>query len=116
MEKRRSKRIMAFMPEEEPVFVRLDGAQYSGRLVNMSSGGALVAVRDCDLESNPGDVCQLLFCGAERIFRADGEIIRKSGHYAAFKFLELTAGQTLEIAQKIARMEDLSAALTPALV
>lgn len=106
---------MAFMPEEEPVFVRLEGAQYSARLVNMSSGGALVAVRDCDLESNPGDACQLLFCGAERMFRVEGEIVRKSGHYAAFRFMGLTADKTLEITQKIARMENMSAALTPVL-
>lgn len=115
MEKRRAKRIMAFMPEEEPVFVRLDGAQYSARLVNMSSGGALVAVRDCDLESNSGDACQLLFCGAEGMFRLAGEIVRKSGHYAAFKFVELTDSETQEIARKIARMENASDALTPVL-
>ena len=41
MEKRLAKRIMALMPEEEPVFVRRDGAQYSARLVNISTGGAL---------------------------------------------------------------------------
>ena len=107
---------MALMPEEEPVFVRLDGAQYSAKLVNISVGGALISVRDCDLESNPGDVCQLLFCGADRMFRVEGEVVRKAGHYAAFKFVELTPEKALEIAEKISRMENLSDALTPVLM
>ncbi len=115
MEKRQAKRIMALMPEEEPVFVRLDGAQYSARLVNISSGGALILVRDCDLESNPGDVCQLFFTGDERMFRVDGEVLRKSGHYAAFRFVDLSPAETAEIAAKIARMEGLALVLTPSL-
>ena len=115
MEKRQAKRIMAFMPEEEPVFVRLDGAQYSARLINISSGGALILVRDCDLESNPGDVCQLFFAGEDRMFRVEGEVLRKSGHYAAFRFLDLSPAIVDEIAAKIARMESLALLLTPTL-
>ncbi len=115
MDNRQAKRIMALMPEEEPVFVRLDGAQYSARLINISSGGALILVRDCDLESNPGDVCQMFFAGEDRMFRVQGEVLRKSGHYAAFRFVDLGPEAAGEIAAKIGRMESLSLVLTPAL-
>ena len=115
MDNRQAKRIMALMPEEEPVFVRLDGAQYSARLINISSRGALILVRDCDLESNPGDVCQMFFAGEDRMFRVQGEVLRKSGHYAAFRFVDLSPEAAGEIAAKIGRMESLSLVLTPAL-
>ena len=104
-ENRQAKRIMALMPEEEPVFVRADGAQYSAKLVNISPGGALISVLDCDLEHGIGNVCGLFFTDGERMFGVKGEVLRKTGRYAAFKFVEVTAGKADEIATKIDRMD-----------
>lgn len=100
---------MALMPEEEPVFVRADGAQYSAKLVNISSGGALISVLDCGLESAIGDACGLYFSDGDRMFGVKGEVLRKTGRYAAFKFIELTNEKACDIAAKISRMDKLSA-------
>jgi hypothetical protein len=111
-EHRKSKRIMALMPEEEPVFIRADAAQYSAKLVNMGSGGALISILDCDLESELGDVCQLFFSDGDRMFGVTGEVMRKTGRYAAFKFVGVTNDMARNIAYKISRMESLSHRLT----
>ena len=112
-ENRQSKRIMAFMPEEEPVLIRNDSKQYAAKLVNISSGGALVSVLDCELDRGSSQIFDLFFSDPERMFGVQSEILRTTGRYAAFKFVELTAEKALEIAQKISRMEDLTALLSP---
>src|SRR2546421_4661735 len=99
-ENRQAKRIMALMPEEEPVFVRAGSAQYSAKLVNISPGGALISVMDCDLEPEPGNVCGLFFTDGERMFGVKSEVLRKTGRYAAFRFLDLTDDKADEIATK----------------
>src|SRR5437016_3154556 len=109
---RHSKRIMALMPEEEPVFVRADEAQYSAKLVNMGSGGALISILDCDLQSDVGDICSLFFSDGDRMFGVTAEVMRKAGRYAAFKFVGVTNDAKRNIAYKISRMESLSHRLT----
>jgi len=103
---------MALMPEEEPVFIRADAAQYSAKLVNMGSGGALISILDCDFESEIGDVCQLFFSDGDRMFGVTAEVMRKTGRYAAFKFVGVTNDTARNIAYKISRMESLSHRLT----
>ena len=100
------------MPEEEPVFIRADAAQYSAKLVNLGSGGALISILDCDFESEIGDVCKLFFSDGDRMFAVTAEVVRKTGRYAAFKFVGVTNDTARNIAYKIARMESLSHRLT----
>lgn len=96
------------MPEEEPVFVRADSAQYSAKLVNIGSGGALISVLDCDLESAIGNVCGLYFADNDRMFGVKGEVLRKTGRYAAFRFVDVSSEQAQDIASKIHRMDGLA--------
>lgn len=112
-ENRNSKRIMAVMPEEEPVFVRAESKQYNAKLVNISSGGALISVMDCEFQSLEGSSCRIFFSDVEAMFGVKGQVSRKSGRYAAFRFVEITEDNALAIAGKIARMENLSAVLCP---
>ena len=107
-DRRQSKRVMALTPEEEPVLVRAGSAQYSAKLVNMSSGGALIALLDCDLQTAAGDICQLLFSDGAFMFGVQGEVVRKAGRYAAFKFVAVTPTLADSIADKLSRMEALS--------
>ena len=100
------------MPEEEPVFICAGEAQYSAKLVNMAPGGALISILDCDLRSEVGDVCQLFFSDGDRMFAVSGKVMRKSGRYAAFKFVDVTNDTARNIRYKISRMESLSHRLT----
>jgi hypothetical protein len=103
---------MALMPEEEPVVICADSAQYSAKLVNMAPGGALISILDCDLQSKVGDICQLFFSDGDRMFGVSGKVMRKSGRYAAFKFVAVTNDTARNIRYKISRMESLSHRLT----
>src|SRR5580692_1746384 len=105
-ENRQTKRIMALMPEEEPVFLRTGSAQYSARLVNISRGGALISILDCELEPEPGSKCRLFFTNGERMFGVTSEILRKDGRYAALRFLEMTEDKAESVAAKIDRMDN----------
>ena len=96
---------MALMPEEEPVFIRAGSAQYSAKLVNISPGGALVTVMDCELESEAGSACSLYFADGDGMFGVKAEVLRKIGRYAAFRFVELTSEKAHDIANKIHRMD-----------
>ncbi len=96
---------MALMPEEEPVFIRAEGAQYSAKLVNISHGGALISVLDCDLESAIGNACGLYFADGDSMFGVKAEVLRKTGRYTAFKFVELTPEKADAVANKIHRMD-----------
>ena len=98
---------MALMPEEEPVFLRAGTAQYSAKLVNISSGGALISILDCDLESAAGDRCGLFFTNGDGMFGVKGQVLRTAGRYAAFKFVEMSEEKMRGVAEKIARMDRL---------
>ena len=112
-ENRQSKRIMALMPEEEPVFLRSGSAQYSAKLVNISTGGALISILDCNLDSPAGDRCGLFFTNGNGMFGVKGEVIRTAGRYAAFKFVEMNEEKACNVAGKIARMDSLSSGCCP---
>ena len=96
---------MALMPEEEPVFLRTGSAQYSAKLVNISRGGALISILDCELVPGPGTKCRLFFTNGERMFGVTSEVLRKTGRYAALRFVEMTEDKAESIAAKIDRMD-----------
>jgi hypothetical protein len=105
-EHRQTRRIMALMPEEEPVILRTGSAQYSAKLVNISRGGALISILDCELEPGIGSKCRLFFTnGGERMFGVTSEILRKSGRYTALRFVEMTEDKAESVAAKIDRMD-----------
>src|ERR1043166_9087095 len=97
-EHRQSKRIMALMPEEEPALIRPGSAQYSAKLGNMGSGGALISILDCDFETEIGDVCKLFFSDGDRMVAGPAEVMRKTGRSAAFKFVGVTNDTARNIA------------------
>jgi hypothetical protein len=103
---RQTKRIMALMPEEEPVFLRTGSAQYSAKLVNISRGGALISILDCELEPGIGSKCRLFFTNGERMFGVTSEILRKNGRYMALRFVEMTEDKAESVAAKIDRMDN----------
>jgi hypothetical protein len=103
---RQTKRIMALMPEEEPVFLRTGSAQYSAKLVNISRGGALISILDCELEPGIGSKCRLFFTTGERMFGVTSEILRKNGRYMALRFVEMTEDKAESVAAKIDRMDN----------
>lgn len=96
---------MALMPEEEPVFLRTGSAQYSAKLVNISHGGALISILDCELEPGIGRKCRLFFTDGARMFGVTSEVLRKTGRYAALRFVDLTEDKAESIAAKIDRMD-----------
>jgi hypothetical protein len=105
-ESRQTKRIMTLMPGEEPVFLRTRSAQYSAKLVNISRGGALISILDCELEPGIGSKCRLFFSDGERMFGVTSEILRKDGGYAALRFVDLTEDKVESVAAKIDRMDN----------
>lgn len=115
-ENRQSKRILALMPEEEPVFIEAEGKQYAAKLVNISSGGALVSVLDCQLLAGRGSVCRVFFSDEDRLFGVKSKVLRKTGRYAAFRFVGVTRENSADIAAKIARMEEVTAILCPEII
>jgi hypothetical protein len=111
----RPKRIMAFMPEEEPVRVVTDDNKYTAKLVNISPSGALLSMNEAT-STGVGTSCRLVFQSGEGEFGIQGKCLRSAGRYAAFKFVEPDATTSGEISRKIDRMEKLTALHCPKFV
>ncbi|MBI4472342.1 MAG: PilZ domain-containing protein [Acidobacteria bacterium] len=114
-EQRQSKRMMALMPEEEPVCVRTESKSYPAKLVNLGAGGALISILECRFREEIGTRCVVSFVSAGQTFEVHAELLRVIGWYAALKFVDLTPEQSEEIAAKMDHMETLTQALCPVL-
>ena len=111
----RSKRIMAFMPEEEPVSVITEDNKYTAKLVNLSSSGALVSTNEAS-STRVGTFCRLVFQSGDGEFDIQGQCLKSVGRYAVFKFVEPDGSTSEEISRKIDRMEKLTALHCPRFV
>src|SRR5688572_23353159 len=84
----RSKRVAAHLREEKSAFVQAGTRQYLAKLVNLSATGALVTSSESEFIEAVGSQCDLFFGGAGPMVVIRSEVIRASGHQAAFKFLQ----------------------------
>jgi PilZ domain len=108
-ERRRSRRIIPLLRQEERVTVQTDSQQFPAKIVNLGLGGALLDMRDSGAFIHVGRILSLFFENGGRLLEVRAMPARSDGRKVAFKFRDLTATDQQEIETKMIRMGILEA-------
>ena len=110
MERRRYRRIAATLRKDERVLIKLGSEYIPASLVDLSAGGALLALPNSEVEIPFGDYCLLFLDHGSPLFSVRALALRwqKEGRIG-FKFSSLTSADQRQIHTKLIRMGIVSA-------
>ena len=101
-ERRRSSRLVVpFVADEELAVIHHGNRDVPAKLVDFSTGGALLCVIDlvinAEWDANLEDLCDLSMYHERSVFQVKAKVVRTLGKFVAFEFVE----QAPEVAKKI---------------
>ncbi len=111
MERRQYNRISALLDAEEQVMIENGGQLVPSILINLSAGGALLALKETEpgLEFPAGNVFHLFFDNGGHVLELDTTVVRTEGQKIAFQFSDMNAEQKRAVHTKLIRMAIISA-------
>ena len=109
MERRRHDRISALLAAEEQVLIENGTELVPSTLVNLSSGGALLELKESGIEFPPGQTVHLFLDNGGQLLELNTTAVRADGQKIAVRFHDLSAEQQRTIDTKMLRMSIISA-------
>jgi c-di-GMP-binding flagellar brake protein YcgR len=114
MNRRLHNRIDALPGAEEQVFIENNSELLAGKLSNLSAGGLLLVLNECEVSFLAGDRFNVLFENGGQLIGISATVVRSNGEKIAFQFLDMTPEQKRAIHTKLIRMGIISARLRSA--
>jgi len=105
-DKRRSKRVVPFVSDEEVVLVQNPGREpLLAKLMDLSEVGALVYLLADENAPDAGLTCTLSLYHQGKVFEVPATVARKSSRLIAFDFAAVPADASIQVQSKLIRME-----------
>src|SRR5215470_4803739 len=105
-ERRKYKRLAVCRDNESNVMVQNGSIRVAGTLLNLSLGGALLALADATVQAESGTTVSLSLQSDGHWFQVKAAIVRSAGPaHIAVQFIDLTETETEELRAKLTQME-----------
>ena len=109
-ERRQFRRVFSLVPEEDVVLFSMNGqSHFMAKLLDLSRGGALIYTVDPCVAADVQSRYKLYFQNRGAMFHLEAELVRRDTQLFAFRFVNVTPLDVVEIRRKLARMEILAA-------